>query len=54
MTENLPPIALGAPKSVITSVKVTKHALTRPNFTPGSVTVRKVLSGEAPSVRAAS
>ena len=47
-------MALGAPKSVMTRVKTTKHALTRPNFTPGSVTVRKVLSGEAPSVRAAS
>ena len=47
-------MALGAPKSVITRVKTTKHALTSPNFTPGSVTVRKVLSGPAPRVRAAS
>ena len=47
-------MALGAPKSVMTRVKTTKQALTSPNFTPGRVTVRKVLSGEAPSVRAAS
>ena len=47
-------MALGAPKSVITSVKTTKQALTSPNFTPGRVTVRKVLSREAPRLRAAS
>ena len=47
-------MALGAPKSVMTSVKTTKQALTSPNFTPGRVTVTKVLSGEAPRVRAAS
>ena len=54
ITENFPPITLGAPKSVITVVNTTKQALTSPNFTPGSVTVRKVFAREAPSVRAAS
>jgi hypothetical protein len=43
MTENLPPTTLGTPKSVMTRVKTTKQALIRPYFTPGSVTVMKVL-----------
>jgi hypothetical protein len=47
-------MALGAPKSVMASVKTTKHALTSPYLIPGSVTVTKVLSGLAPIVRAAS
>ena len=51
ITENLPPTALGTPKSVITSVKTTKQALMSPYFTPGSVTVRKVFRREAPSAR---
>ncbi len=47
-------MALGAPKSVMASVKTTKQALTSPYLIPGSVTVTNVLIAPAPSVRAAS
>ena len=37
-----PPITLGMPKSVITSVKLTSAAEIRPYLAPGSVIVKKV------------
>ena len=53
-TLNCPPITLAMPKSVITSVKMTKPALITPYFAPGSVTVKNTRVLEAPSASAAS
>ena len=41
-TLKLPPITLGMPKSVMTSVKVTSAAEIRPYFAPGSVMVKNL------------
>ena len=42
------------PKSVITSVKMTKPALITPYLAPGSVTVKNIRVFDAPSASAAS
>ena len=49
-----PPITLAIPKSVMTSVKMTKPALITPYLAPGSVTVKKTRVFDAPSTSAAS
>ena len=53
-TLKLPPITLGMPKSVMTSVKLTIAALAMPYFAPGSVIVKNLRSRLVPSASAAS
>jgi hypothetical protein len=53
-TLKLPPITLGMPKSVITSVKTTSAAEIRPYLAPGSVMVKKRRHGRVPIAAAAS
>ena len=53
-TLKLPPITLGMPKSVMTSVKTTSAALMSPYLAPGSVMVRNLRRAEVPSASAAS
>ena len=50
----LPPITLGMPKSVITSVKLTSAADISPYRAPGSVMVKKRRSARVPMASAAS
>ena len=50
----LPPMTLGMPKSVITSVKQTSAAEIRPYFAPGSVMVKNLRRVVVPSASAAS
>ena len=47
-------MTLAMPKSVMTSVKMTKPALITPYFAPGSVTVKNIRVFDAPSASAAS
>ncbi len=53
-TLKLPPITLGMPKSVMTSVKVTSAAEIRPYFAPGSVIVKNLRAAVVPIESAAS
>ncbi len=53
-TLKLPPITLGMPKSVITSVKLTIAALAMPYLAPGSVMVKNLRAALVPSASAAS
>ncbi len=47
-------MTLAMPKSVMTSVKMTKPALITPYLAPGSVTVKNTRVLDAPSASAAS
>ena len=49
-----PPMTLAMPKSVMTSVKITKPALMTPYLAPGSVTVKNTRVLDAPNASAAS
>jgi hypothetical protein len=53
-TLKLPPITLGIPKSVMTSVKVTSAAEIRPYLAPGSVMVKNLRLALVPMALAAS
>ena len=53
-TLKLPPITLGMPKSVITSVKVTSAAEISPYLAPGSVMVKNLRAALVPIASAAS
>ena len=49
-----PPITLGMPKSVMTSVKLTSAAEIRPYLAPGKVMVKNLRTVRVPSASAAS
>ncbi len=53
-TLKLPPITLGMPKSVMTSVKVTSAAEISPYLAPGSVMVKNLRAALVPIASAAS
>ena len=53
-TLKLPPITLGMPKSVMTSVNTTRLALISPYLAPGSVMVKNLRMADVPMASAAS
>ena len=53
-TLKLPPMTLGMPKSVITSVKVTSAAEIKPYLAPGKVMVKNLRAALVPMASAAS